>query len=137
MARHDDSLRLAQALLWITAVGTTVFWLAYLAGLRFSGAVECSRQLQLAQIPSNAWIVIAACLGALGLRRKRRWGLLMTVSAASAGLYIGLLDITFNIHAGTYSLPWLELAPELFANSVCTVLPAYLFFSALRAPEWE
>jgi len=62
----------------------------------------------------------------------------MTVAAASAGLYIGLLDITFDIRAGTYSrLPWGELMPELFVNSVSTLLPAYLFCVVLRAPDWR
>jgi hypothetical protein len=62
----------------------------------------------------------------------------MTAAAASAGLYIGLLDIAFNLRAGTYTrLPWGELAPELFANSVSTLLPAYLFSVVLRAPAWR
>ncbi len=136
MAR--GSMRTAEFLLWLTALGTTIYWLAYLDGLRLSEGVECSRQLQVAQIPSNAWIVFCCGLGAFGLRRKRRWGLLMTAAAASAGLYIGLLDITFNIHAGTYArLPWAELTPELFANSVSTILPAFLFSVILRAPAWE
>ena len=138
MARQGDSLRVAQALLWLTALGTATYWLAYLRGFRFSEGVECSRQLQVGQIPSNAWIVVCCCLGALGLHRRRRWGLLMTAAAASAGLYIGLLDITFNLRAGAYSsLPWVELTPELFANSVSTLLPAYLFSVVLRAPCWE
>jgi hypothetical protein len=137
MAPHDRSLRAAEVLLWIVAAGTTAFWVAFLAGLRLSQGVECSHQLQLAQIPSNAWIVATACLAAIGLHRKRRWGLFSTVAAASAGVYIGLLDITFNIHAGAYSLPFVDLVPELFANLVCTALPAYLFLVVLRAPAWE
>jgi len=137
MAREERSLRLAQVLLWGTALGTSVYWLAYLGGFRFSQGVECSRQLQVAQIPSNAWIVACSCLGAIGLRRRRRWGLLATVAAASAAVFIGLLDITFNVRAETYSrLPWGELAPELFANAICTLLPAYLFAVVLRAPAW-
>ena len=128
----------AQVLLWLTALGTAAYWLASLGGFRFSRELRCSRQLQVAQIPSNAWIVFSCCLGAIGLRRERRWGLLMTVAAASAGLYIGLFDITFNVRAGTYSrLPWGELTPELFANSVSTLLPMYLFSVVLRAPAWR
>jgi len=137
MVWQPVSVRLAQVLLWMSAAGTTAFWMAYLAGFRASQGVECSRELQLAQIPSNGWIVIASCFGAIGLGRQRRWGLLMTVAAASAGLYIGLLDIAFDLRAGIYSMPWPELAPELFANFVCTLLPAYLFLVVLRAPAWQ
>jgi len=109
MVRGERALWLAQVLLWLTALGTATYWLAYLGGFRFSEGVECSRQLQVAQIPSNTWIVVCCCLGAVGLRREQRWGLLMTVAAASAGLYIGLLDITFNVQAGTYlRLPWVS-----------------------------
>ena len=93
-------------------------------------------QLQLAQIPSNGWIIGTSLLGALGLRLGRRWGAAMAVSAASAIVFLGLFDITFNARAGTYSLlPWLELAPELFVNALCTVFPAYLYLVVLRAPE--
>jgi hypothetical protein len=136
MAPDDRSLRAAEVLLWLVAAGTTAFWVAFLAGVRLSQGVECSHQLQLAQIPSNAWIVATACLGAIGLHRRRRWGLLSTIAAASAGVYIGLFDITFNLYAGTYSLPWADLVPELFANLVCTALPAYLFLVVFRAPAW-
>jgi len=91
----------------------------------------------MAQIPSNFWIVICAALGATGLAQKRRWGLFMVIAGASAGLYIGLFDITFNLRNGVYAMSWGELAPELFANSICTILPAYLFYVALRAPAWS
>jgi hypothetical protein len=137
MAVGERSLGVAQGLLWLVAALSTIYTVAYLGGFRFSEGVECSRELQVAQIPSNAWSVLCCVLAAIGLHRKRRWGLLMTVAVASAGLYIGLLDITFNLRAETYSrLPWAELAPELFANSVATLLPAYLFSVALRAPAW-
>lgn len=138
MANEERSLGIAQALLWITGLLTLTYWLAYLGGFRFSAGVECSNELQRAQVPSNAWIIVSCFLGALGLRRKRRWGLFMAIATASAGLYIGLLDITFNLRAETYSrLPWAELTPELFANSVGTLLPAYLFAVVLRAPAWK
>ena len=133
----ERSLAVTRALLWLVAIGTALYTLAYLGGLRLSHGVECSRQLQVAQIPGSFWIAFAAALGALGLRRKRRWGQLMTIAAASAGLYIGLLDITFDYRNGVYSMPWNDLAPELFANAVCTLLPAYFFYAMLRAPRWD
>lgn len=136
MDGRDRSFRMAQGLLWTVAVGTAGYWLAYLGGLRLSHGPACAAQLQMAQIPSNFWIVICAVLGAIGLAQQRRWGLFMVVAAASAGLYIGLLDITFDVRNGVYALPWGDLAPELFANSLCTILPAYLFYVALRAPAW-
>jgi hypothetical protein len=30
---------------------------------------------------------------------------------------------------------WLELAPELFVNALCTLFPAYLYLVVLRRPE--
>ena len=136
MERNGHSFWLARIVLWASAIGTAAYWIAYLNGLRLSEVSECASQLQFGQIPSNFWIVISASLGAIGLGRKRRWGLLMTVAAASSGLYIGLFDITLNLRTDVYLLPLGEIAPELFANTVCTVLPAYLFYVALRAPGW-
>jgi hypothetical protein len=134
----DRSHRLPRILLWAAALGLTAYWIAFLNGVRLSRPMDCSRELQASQIPSNAWMIGACYLAAIGLGRRRRWGVLMTVAAASALLFLGLFDITFNVRAGTYTaLPWIELAPELVANALCTVFPAYLFTVAFRAPAWD
>jgi hypothetical protein len=138
MVSQQASHRLPQILLWTVAVSLTAYWIAYLGGMRLSRGMECSRELQVSQIPSNAWMILCCALGAIGLQRQRRWGLLLMVAAASALIFLGLFDITFNVRAGTYTaLPWLELAPELLANALCTLFPAYLFWVALRAPAWD
>ena len=138
MAAGDQSLGVARLLLWLSAIGVVVYSVAYIGGLRLSqGVPDCGRQLQIAQLPSSLWTATAAALGALGIGRKRRWGLFMAIAAASAALYIGLLDITFDVRNDIYRMPWRDLAPELFANAVCTLLPLYLFVAVLRAPAWE
>lgn len=138
MSREEESLGLVRALLWFSAIGTVAYAAAYIGGLRLShGVPDCGRQLQVAQLPSSLWTATAAGLGALGIGRKRRWGLFMGIAAASAALYIGLLDITFDVRNDVYQMPWPDLAPELFANAVCTLLPLYLFLTILRAPAWE
>ena len=138
MASQDRSLNLARALLWALVALFGGYSLAYVGGVRVGEALnECSRQLQTSQLPGNFGIAIAAALGAMGIGRKRRWGLTMAAAAASAAAYIGLLDITYNIRNEVYAMPWRQIAPELFANSVCILVPAYLFFRALTAPVWD
>ncbi|MBI3785182.1 MAG: hypothetical protein HY270_17460 [Deltaproteobacteria bacterium] len=138
MADGDQSLGVVRAILWISAAGVVVYSVAYIGGLRLSqGVPDCGRQLQVAQLPSSLWTAMAAALGAWGIGRRRRWGLLMAMAAASASLYIGLLDITFDVRNDIYRMPWRDLAPELFANAVCTLLPLYLIQAVLRAPAWE
>lgn len=136
MERQAPSTRVAPVLLLLLGIGLAGYWIAYFHGLRLSRGVDCSRQLQLAQVPSNGWIIVTSLLGALGLRLERRWGAAMVISAASAMVFLGLLDITFNVRAQTYStLPWAELAPELFVNALCTIFPAYLYSVVLRSPD--
>jgi hypothetical protein len=138
MTGGDRSLGVARVLLWASAIGVVAYSVAYIGGLRLSqGVPDCGRQLQVAQLPSSLWTAIAAGLGAFGIGRKRRWGLLMAMAAAGAALYIGLLDITFDVRNDVYRMPWRDLAPELFANAVCTLLPLYLIVAVLRAPAWE
>ncbi len=48
-----------------------------------------------------------------------------------------MLDITYNIRNDVYAMPWSQVAPELFANFVCMLVPAYLFYGALTAPAWD
>ncbi len=129
---------MARALLWAFAALVGGYSLAYVGGWRAGQAFnECSRQLQVAQLPGNFGIAICAALGAFGMGRKRRWSLILTVAAASATAYIGLLDITYNIMNEVYGMAWRDVAPEIFANAACIFLPTYLFYAALTAPAWD
>jgi hypothetical protein len=42
---------------------------------------------------ADAWLTITLIIGALGLARRSAWGLLSTLLAGGAGVYLGCMDV--------------------------------------------
>jgi hypothetical protein len=53
---------------------------------------------------ADAWLTITLILGALGLARLRPWGLLSTLLAGGAGVYLGCMDVLFDLENGIYHI---------------------------------
>jgi hypothetical protein len=54
---------------------------------------------------ADAWLTITLLIGALGLARRRPWGLLSTLLAGGAGVYLGCMDVLFDLENGIYQIP--------------------------------
>jgi len=46
---------------------------------------------------ADAWFVLACVLGAVGLWRMRDWGFLFTLLAGSSAIFLGLMDLLFDL----------------------------------------
>ena len=51
------------------------------------------------------WLALTLLLGALGLALNRSWGLLWGLLAGGAGVYLGCMDVLFDIENGIYLVP--------------------------------
>jgi hypothetical protein len=54
---------------------------------------------------ADAWLAITLGIGAVGLARRRPWGLLSTLLAGGAGVYLGCMDVLFDLENGIYQIP--------------------------------
>ncbi len=54
---------------------------------------------------ADAWLGITLLVGALGILRLRPWGLLATLLAGGAGIYLGCMDVLFDLENGIYQPP--------------------------------
>jgi len=54
---------------------------------------------------ADGWLALALLLGALGLALNRSWGLLWGLLAGGAGVYLGCMDVLFDIENGIYLVP--------------------------------
>src|SRR6185437_10060274 len=54
---------------------------------------------------ADAWLALTLIVGALGLARRRPWGLLSTILAGGAGVYLGCMDVLFDLENGIYQIP--------------------------------
>lgn len=50
---------------------------------------------------ADAWLGITLIIGAIGILRLRSWGLLATLLAGGAGIYLGCMDVLFDVTYGS------------------------------------
>ena len=61
----------------------------------------------------------AAIAAAIGLVRRRPWAVLAGIAAGSALVFLGLLDVLFNLEQGLYARPSVAVAVETLINFFC------------------
>ncbi|MGW8250683.1 MAG: hypothetical protein ACWGO1_08585 [Anaerolineales bacterium] len=71
---------------------------------------------------ADAWMAACALLGALGLWRRRAWGFLFGLLGASSAIFLGLLDLLFDLNEGILSAGGVEAAIEIAIILVSLVL---------------
>ena len=94
---------LLAVLLLVTAAGTIAYWLDFF--LRGSVNVvdeEWYIRFERAFPVADAFMAVSAATGAVGLLTGATYGVAFTLVAAGALLFLGLLDITFNVDNGLY-----------------------------------
>jgi len=111
------SLKSVALLLYLTGILTVVYWVVYFT----SGAVQAeSSEVYIAfedAFPAaDGWMTLACFLAGAGLLRGRAWGLLFGVAAGSAMIFLGLMDVLFNLQHGMYALGGVEMAIETVIN---------------------
>ncbi len=100
-----DGLRWVAVLEALCALGLVLFWPVFL----FSGNIaDRGPELFLAFekafiLPDVVFLLPCLVLGALGLWRGRDYGRYFTQLAASAVLFLALLDLSFNFQQGFYN----------------------------------
>lgn len=111
------SLKAVAILLSITAVCTIAYWVVYFT----SGAVQADHSeiyiaFENAFPAADGWMCLACFLATAGLLRGRSWGVLFGVAAGSAMIFLGLMDVLFNLEQNMYALGGAEMAVESFIN---------------------
>ncbi len=117
---HPRGLSGIIALLLLTFIATLAYWVIYFT----SGDVQVRQDevylaFENAFPAADAWMAACALLGAVGLWRRRPWGLLFGLLAASSAIFLGLMDVTFNLNEGIYAIGGAETAIEVIINVFC------------------
>ena len=111
-------------LLIISAISLVYYWIDFY--LRKGVQViqeDWYLKFQRACSGADMWILACALIGAVGLLTEQNYGSLFSILAGSSAIFLGLLDITFNIDNKLYRLVGTsrEMAFELGLN-LCTLV---------------
>jgi len=116
--------------LWLTAVATVLFWVDFFstADVRASTA-PCYLAFERAFPAADGWMAIACLVAAEGLRRDREWAVLWGIAAGSALVFLGCMDVLYDLENGMYAAMTLAETGEAVINVWCVVVgPALLVY---------
>lgn len=89
---------------------------------------------------ADGWLVITLIIGVIGLARRRPWGLLATLLAGGAGIYLGCMDVLFDLENGIYLVPsGSDPSPviiEIIINVLTFLLGAVIISYVWRNRRW-
>ena len=72
-------------------------------------------------VPDLGWATPSLIIAAIGLLSEQPFGVFFTITSGSALLFLGLLDISFNIQNGGYSTNIGDTIMNLFINLICVI----------------
>jgi uncharacterized membrane protein (DUF2068 family) len=122
MRPSTRTIRVAASYLARVAILTALYWIDFF----FAGRVHVRDDaLYLAfeqAFPlADAWMAACSLLGAIGLWRRRPWGVLFGLLAASAQVFLACMDMLFNLNEGNYAIVSAAMAAEITINVVLLV----------------
>jgi hypothetical protein len=131
-ARPKGVLLVARILLF-AAVMVAVYWIIFFSGPSALSLVQCYMTFEQTFPAADAWMAVAGLLGCIGLLRRRSWGVLFALLAGSASIYLGLMDVFFDLENGIYfrlySAASTEVAVEITINVLTLTLgPAIIWY---------
>jgi hypothetical protein len=101
-------LRLIVGLMVFAAAITVAYWVIWFGvdrNILASSQAPAYFTFENAFPAADAWLALTLVIGALGLARRRLWGLFSTLLAGGAGVYLGCMDVLFDLENGIYQVP--------------------------------
>jgi len=116
----DDRRRLVSALEIVTGVGVILFWVAFFTiGMAPDPAPAGYFAYEHSfPLPDGLMSILLIIAGILLLKNKRPT-MILSLIAAGALIFLGLLDFSFNLQNGVYAVSSLDLVINAFINAWC------------------
>jgi hypothetical protein len=116
----DDKRSLIASLEIVTGVGLILFWLAFFSvGLAPDQAPPCYYAYEHAFPLPDGILAILLLIAGILLMRSRPAGRTLSLIAAGALVFLGLLDFSFNLQNGIYMTSTIDLVLNAFINIWC------------------
>jgi hypothetical protein len=133
MQRRPLSLSILAWFLIFVVVEVVLYWVLFFffPGVVRTSQEECYLVFERAFPLADAWMAIASIIGAIGIWRMKQWGLLFAIMAGSSAIFLGLMDLLYNVQNEVYLNLTSEVIIEIIINIECLVIPplaiAYLW----------
>jgi hypothetical protein len=117
-----------QIFLVIGFIGVWIYLLKY--ELKSPERSETSRAFEKAfPVPDLGWLTPVLAISAVGLLMNQWFGVFFTIVAGSSLIFLGLLDISFNLQNGGYKGKTWDIIFNLVINLICVVYgPLFLVY---------
>jgi len=116
----DDKRRLIASLEIVTGIGLILFWIAFFTvGLAPDNAPPCYFAYEHSFPLPDGILAILLLIAGIFLMRSKPAGRSLSLVAAGALVFLGLLDFSFNLQNGIYMTSTVDLVLNAFINIWC------------------
>lgn len=95
---------------------------------------------QKAFVLADGWLAVCSIIAAVGLWLRREWGFLFGLLGASSSIFLGLMDVCFNLNEGIYLLSgvqvWIEVAINVTTLSFGVFIITVLWLGRADLLSW-
>ena len=117
----------------ITATGLVLFWIGFFTvGLAPDNPPPCYFAYEHSFPVPDIILALALLAGGIMSLKGRPAGRMLLTAGGGALVFLGLLDICFNLQNGMYALSALDLALNAFINLWCVLFGAALAVKSNR-----
>jgi hypothetical protein len=118
---------------WVFAVGVVLYWLSFFLGGEVHAAENDCYLIFERNFPApDVFTAIAGLVCAEGLRRGRSWAPVWGGVAAGGILFLGFIDVSYNVWNGMYARLSVAMLMENVINLFCFTFGPYVLRYSLR-----
>ncbi|MGA9049108.1 MAG: hypothetical protein WB588_08960 [Dehalococcoidia bacterium] len=116
----EDKSRLIGSLEIVTGVGILLFWIAFITvGMAPENAGPAYFAYEYSFIGADLVLIVMLIVAGILLMRRKRLGIVLSMAAAGALVYLGLVDITYNFRNAVYLASSVDLVVNAVLNLWC------------------
>ena len=113
----------------ISGIGIIIFWVQFfMTPTGAMSSIPCYLIFEWSFPVPDLVLAIELLLGGALLLRNNKIGLSISLLASGGLIFLGLIDISFNLKNGIYTYDFSEGIKELFINLWCLVVGGSVFF---------
>jgi hypothetical protein len=122
---------------FLVASGIFLFWVVFftqdVVTIKDSRLKEIYMAFESAFPFADFYLSLMLIIGGLGLLKNKLYGYFFSVVAGASLIFLGILDVSFNLQNGLYSIGIQEAVFNALINLACLCFGIYLLFAIWRS----